>query len=203
MIKGFASHQRDADKITKLEVSSLISYNRFRYLSFPALTEVVLDAHYLPNYRPKVGTVRISSYLQPTLRKLHLRELFVLTIDAMDLICLRCPLLEDLELACQLAFNNPDEYLLHAPFSFPKLRRLVYKWDSIISPPLMQRLSEQLPLLEYLDIGHGDLDMWGGDSGPVFPELRTLILQLWPRPSVPDLYVISLAQSVFDTDEGQ
>jgi hypothetical protein len=42
-----------------------------------------------------------------------------LTIDAMDLMCMGCPLLEDLELTCQLAFINPEEHLLHAPFNFP------------------------------------------------------------------------------------
>ena len=54
--------------------------------------------------------------------------------------------------------------------------------------PAMKRLSEQLSLLEYLDISHYDLGMWG-DSGPVFFELKTLFLDWLHGPFVPDLYV--------------
>jgi hypothetical protein len=100
--------------------------------------------------------------------------------------------LEDLELTCQLAFINPEEHLLHVPFNFPKLRRLVYGWDGIVSQPVMKRLSEQFPLLEYLDIGHHDLAIWRGDPGLLFPELKTLLFDLFSRLSVPDLYVISM-----------
>jgi hypothetical protein len=193
MIEGLPRRQHYANQVIKLNVESLSHYSRFRSLSFPALTEVILGADIQRDYRPKVGSVRISSYLSPTLRKLHLKELFVLTIDAMDLMCMGCPLLEDLELTCQLAFINPEEHLLHVPFNFPKLRRLVYGWDGIVSQPVMKRLSEQFFLLEYLDIGHHDLAIWRGDPGLLFPELKTLLFDLFSRLSVPDLYVISMS----------
>ena len=184
--------QHYADKVVKLEVTSLICYSRFRFMSFPALVEVTLGADYYKDYRPRLGRVRISPFLQSSLKRLHLIEPFILTEDAMDLICLRCPLLEDLELTSQLAFIHPEMYLLHASFNFPKLRKLVYKWDILTSQQAMKRLAEQLPLLEYLDISQNDLGMWGGVSGPVFPELKTLVLDLLERPLIPDLYVRSM-----------
>jgi hypothetical protein len=48
-------------------------------------------------------------------------------------------------------------------------------------------------LLEYLDIGHHDLAIWRGDPGLLFPELKTLLFDLFSRLSVPDLYVISMS----------
>jgi len=60
-----------ANKVVKMEVISLSCYSQFRFLSFPALVEVTLGVHYLPEYRPRLGTVRISPFLQPSLRKLR------------------------------------------------------------------------------------------------------------------------------------
>jgi hypothetical protein len=141
-----------ADKVVKLVVTSSSCYSQFRLLSFPALTKVILDAHHLPDHRPRLGTVRISPYLQPTLRKLHLKYHFGLTEDALDLICLSCPLLEDLELVARIASGNPYETLIPATFNFPKLLRLVYGWVSLSMHSTVKRLSELLPSLEYLDI---------------------------------------------------
>ncbi|KAH0286979.1 hypothetical protein M436DRAFT_78740 [Aureobasidium namibiae CBS 147.97] len=178
--------QHYANKVVKLEVKSSWCFSRFRFLSFPALFEVNLGADYIPDYRPRLGTVRISSFLQPTLKKLHLRELFVLTEDVMDLICLRCPLLEELELASELSFIHPEKYLLHSSFNFPKLRRLVYRWGSLTSRSALRRLSEQLPLLEYLDPGYQDFDLREELVGVVFPRLSTLKLQCRPHRTNPD-----------------
>lgn len=178
MMEGGLRRQHYADKVVKLEVKTRLCYSQFRFLSFPALIEVDLGALWHPDSQPRLGGVRISSFLPPSLRKLRLTEPFVLTEDAMDLICLSCPPLEDLELVSRLSFIHHEEYLLHSPFNFPKLRRLVYKWDILTSQPVMKRLSEQLPLLEYLDISQDDLGMWAAVSVPVFSELRTLSLDL-------------------------
>jgi hypothetical protein len=187
--------QHYADKVTKLEVMSSGCYSRFRSLSFSALTEVILDAHYLPDYRPRLGTVRISPYLQPTLRKLHLTCRFVLTEDALDLICLRCPLLEDFKLEAQLSFDYSYGILIHATFKFPKLLRLVLYLNNTASRSAMERMGEQLPVLEYLDIGHQYDDLWEDLSGAVFPQLRTLKFHCSPHRTNPDLYVRSMIQS--------
>jgi hypothetical protein len=170
-IKGLPRRQGYANKVVELDVSDLACYSRFRFLSFPALTEVTLDA--LPEFGSRFATVRILPFLPPTLRKLHLRDDFVLTLDAMDLKCLKCPLLEDLEIAAELTFKQSDKYLVHAAFNFPKLLRLVLTWDNIIPGKALKRLSEQLPSLQYLDIGYNYFELWGVLSGVVFPELRT------------------------------
>lgn len=186
--------QHYANKVTKLEVTNRDCYSEFRTLSFPALVEVTLNAHYLPDLRPRPGEVRIRPYLQPTLRKLHLTELFILTEDALDLICLCCPLLEDLRLSAQLAVNDPYGNLIHTTFVFPRLLRLVFELNNIISHSAMRRLSEQLPSLEYLELGPQYFDLREEFVGAVFSRLRTLKLYWTPHLTHPDLYGISMTQ---------
>jgi hypothetical protein len=186
LIEGLPRRQDCANKVVKLDVSDLTCYSRFRFLSFPALTEVILDA--LPECRTGFRTVRILPFLPPTLRKLHLGEHFVLTEDAMDLLCLKCPLLEDLEIAAELTFKQPDEYLVHATFNFPELLRLIFTWDNTITGPTLKRLSEQLPSLEYLNIGYGHLELWDVLSGVVFPQLKVFKMDCTHQID-PDLYV--------------
>lgn len=181
--------QHYANRLVKLEVTKLWYFYQFRFLSFPDLVEVSLGKNNSPKDDRLLGTVWISPYLQPSLRKLCLTGSFFLTEHAMDLICLSCPLLEDLELASQFAFTSPNGCLLHSSFNFPKLRRLVYSWGMFASRSAMKRMSEQLPVLEYLEITAHDLDLWRGASEPVFPQLKTLFLGLFSRPSIPDLYV--------------
>jgi hypothetical protein len=190
IIEGFPLRQDCANKVVKLDVSNSICYSRFRFLSFLALTEVILDADHPTHHRPHIGTVRITPFLQPTLRKLHLGDHFVLTEDALDLICLKCPQLEDLEIAAQLAFDRPDEYLIHATFNFPKLLRLVFAWNNIVTGSALKRLSEQLPSLEYLDIGRNYFGMWGVISGVVYPRLKTFKMDC--SEILSDLYVRSI-----------
>jgi hypothetical protein len=185
-VKGLPRRQDCANRVVKLDVSDLTCYSRFRFLSFAALTEVILDA--LPADRTRFRTVRILPFLPPTLRKLHLGEHFPLTEDAMDLICLKCPLLEDLEIAAELTFKQLDEYLVHATFNFPKLLRLAFTWNNIITGSTLERLSEQLPSLEYLNIGYGHLELWGVLSGVVFPQLKVFKMDCTHQID-PDLYV--------------
>jgi hypothetical protein len=113
----------------------------------------------------------------------------------MDLICLSCPLLEDLELSCQRAFNETDEYLIHATLNFPKLLRFVFGWDCILSRSAIEHLSGQLPSLEYLDVGYNCLNRLEEYSGVVFPQLMTLELHCMPYRIYPDLYVIPAPSS--------
>jgi hypothetical protein len=200
-VQGLSRRQHYADKVVKLEVSSLTCYPKFRFLSFPALTEVSLGAYSQRHYRPEPGLIRTSPFLRPTLRTLHLTKPFVLTEDAMDLICLSCPLLDDLELSCQRAFNETDEYLIHAKFDFPKLLRLVFGWDFILSRLAIEHLSGQLPSLEYLDVGYNYLGFWREPSGPAFPRLRYLSLASIPSISSLDLYVLPIPDLTCGTDE--
>jgi hypothetical protein len=127
-------------------------------------------------------------FLPATLRKLHLGDCFWLTEDATDLIFLKCPLLEDFEIAAELASNQPDEYLVHATFNFPRLLRLVFAWNNIITSRVLKRLSEQLPSLEYLDIGYKCLELLGVLPGIEFPQLKTFKMDC-TRQIDPDLYV--------------
>lgn len=179
-IEPLSRRQYYADMLTKLEVTTRLCFQQFRYLTFTTLIEVVLDP---PLFQggPTLPSVRLRPYVQATLRKLHLGQGFVLTEDQLDIICLSCPQLEDLKLASKLAFGQPEECLAHLTFNFPKLSRLVLAWKCRYSRSALEHLGDQLPSLEYLEVRHHDLVMWEqGSSMAVFPRLKHLALDCPP-----------------------
>ncbi|KAG9847405.1 hypothetical protein KCV05_g5630, partial [Aureobasidium melanogenum] len=180
-IEPLSRRQYYADMFVKLEVTTRKCYHQFRFLLFTTLTEVIPDPPLAEQRRPLIRSIRLRPYLQPTLRKLHLEYSFVLTEDALDMICLGCPRLEDLKLASQLAFGDPDGYLLHLVFNFTKLSRLVIAWKCAFSNSALEHLGEQLPSLEHLEVRYHDLDSWQqGPSRAVFPRLKSLEVDCQP-----------------------
>lgn len=179
-IEPLPRRQYYADMLTKLEVTTRQCFRQFKYLSFTTLTEVVLDPP-LWQDAPTLRSVRLRPYLQPTLRKLHLEQGFVLTEDQLDIIYLSCPLLEDLQLASKLAFGQPEDYLTHLTFNFPKLSRLVLAWKCRYSRSALEHLGDQLPSLEHLEVRYHDLSVWEQEpSMAVFPRLKFLGLDWAP-----------------------
>ncbi|KAG9657333.1 hypothetical protein KCU64_g5267, partial [Aureobasidium melanogenum] len=180
-IEPLPRRQYYADMLIKLEVTARQCYHKFKFLLFTTLTEVILDPPVYGQQFPVIRSIRLRPYLQPTLRKIHLERGFLLTEDALDMICLGCPLLEDLKLASQLAFADPDEYLTHWTLNFPKVSRLVLAWKCKHSSSALEHLGEQLPSLEHLEVQYHDLDSW--QQGPfraVFPRLKSLELDCQP-----------------------
>ncbi|CAD0091313.1 unnamed protein product [Aureobasidium mustum] len=179
-IEPFPRRQYYADMVIELDVKTRQCYQRFRFLLFTTLTEVILDPP-LFDSMPLMRSIRLRPCLQPTLRKLHLEPGFVLTEDALDMISLCCPLLEDLKLSSRLVFGDSDEYLTHSTFNLPKLSRLVLAWEYKYSSPALERLGHQLPSLEHLEVRWHDLDVWEQEpSMAVFPRLKFLELDCPP-----------------------
>lgn len=176
-IEPLPRRQYYADMLIKLEVTARQCYPKFNFLLFTTLTEAILDPPVFRQVTPVFRSIRLRPYLQPSLRKLHLENGVVLTEDALDMICLSCPLLEDLKLASRLAFADPNEYLTHWTLNFPRLSRLVLAWKDSYSRSALQHLGEQLPSLEHLEVRYHDLDVWQqGPSRAVFPRLKSFEL---------------------------